>query len=245
MRAPTFAGYTGIFRPADSPGCGASTGTGNGASASFDHRHHRNAGRLTLGRFPAREDRLGHRRHVSLAQPDGQPRPHRPSHQRARSGLLAVRRPARHHVDPRCRRQGQAGLRLPPRRPELPAHQLRRAARYDGHQRAGHGARARCAEGACTQGGDPCLRFVRGVRPGAEGEAADRRRVLVPSRLALCHLESRYGSCRAVLCRGLPDDGDDHAHVHPYRPAARRRICRVYFRQADRHDRAQPDPAAW
>jgi GDPmannose 4,6-dehydratase len=44
------------------------------------------------------------------------------------------------------------------------------------------------------------------------------------------------------LCRGLRHDGDDHAHVHPYRPAARRRVRRIDLRQADRDDRAQSDP---
>ena len=89
-------------------------------------------------------------------------------------------------------------------------------------------------------GGDhPCLRLVRGVRPGAAGEAADRRGVHVPSGIALCHLEGRHRSRRPLLRRGLRHDGHDDAHVHPYRPAARRRLRRIDLRQADRDDRAQ------
>ena len=169
--------------------------------------------------------------------------PHHPSHQLGRPGVPAVRRPARHHVDPRRGGEGPARLRLPPRRPELPAHQLRRAARHDGHQRPGHRARARRAARACAQGGDPCLRLVRGVRPGAQGEAADRRGMLVPSGLALRHLQGRHRPGRPLLCRGLRHDDHDHAHVHPYRAAARRRVRRIDLRQADRHDRAQSHPA--
>ena len=157
--------------------------------------------------------------------------------------LAALWRPARHHVDPERRGQGQARLRLPSRRPELSAHQLRRAARHHGHQRPGHGARARRAEAACAQGDHPCLRLVRGVRPGAQGEAADRRGMHVPSGLALRHLQGRHRSGRPLLCRGLRHDGDDDAHVHPYRAAARRRLRRIDLRQADRDDRAQSDPA--
>ena len=86
-------------RPAlGSPRFGA-LGTGNGTSARFDYRDHRHGG-FSSRRLPAGRDRLGHLRHVPLAQPDGQSWPHRRPHQRQGPCLPAVRRPARHHVDP-------------------------------------------------------------------------------------------------------------------------------------------------
>ena len=108
----------------------------------------------------------------------------RPAHQPRRPRLSAVRRPARHLVDPRRGRQGArpdyvfhlAAQSFPRTSFDAPLDTM--DTNVQGTVRVLDALQA-----ACAQGGDPCLRLVRGVRPRAEGEAADRRGVLVSSRL--------------------------------------------------------------
>jgi len=87
------------------------------------------------------------------------------------------------------------------------------------------------------------LLLLGGVWPRAEGEAADRRGVHLPPGFALRHLQGRHRSHRTLLCRSLRHDGHGDAHVHPHGPTARRRLCRVDLRQADRHARSRTDRA--
>ena len=89
----------------------------------------------------------------------------------------------------------------------------------------------------------PCLRLVRGVRPRAARETADRRGMHVPSGLALRDLQGRHRSHRPFLRRGVRHDGDDDADVHAYGAAARRRLRRIDIRQADRAHRGGPAAA--
>ncbi len=154
--------------------------------------------------------------------------------------VLALRRPARHDVDPQSVvEEGAAGLRLPSCRAELSRAPASTRRSTPGHQHPGHRAVARGAARARASNAviHVCASSEVFGRVPKEKLPIDEECTL-PSGLALRHLQGRHRSGRPLLRRGLRHEGHDHAHVHPHRPAARRRVRRIDLRQADRDDRA-------
>ena len=142
----------------------------------------------------------------------------------------------------------EARLHLPSRRPELPAHQLRRAARHDGHYPT---SRVRCASSTrCAS-----TRPSRVIHVCATSEVFGRvpKEKLPINEECTYHPASPYAISKVgtgLVGRFYAEDtypgmtDRDHAHVYRLPVRAAPTSCRIDLRQSDpRDDREEPHPA--